>query len=174
MAESKVLKFSQDPLSGFYKIDYSFNKVGNYSVNIYLNGFLMEEDRFNFTVISDYLSTLHTKTSIYGYLQYAELDCIFARRYFYIVFQMRDKFENIIPHHDIHAFADIIKADLSLGVIYETFKCHQYSRDIIDKVMCHFEPTTVGDDQILNVYDANDPELSFEGFPISISVKPFR
>jgi hypothetical protein len=35
-----------------------------------------------------------------GYLGFVETDCIFTYRHFYVVFTMRDAFNNVIPYTD--------------------------------------------------------------------------
>lgn len=69
------------------------------------------------------LSSKYSKTIMLGYQTYSELDCIFARRSFYVIFTMRDKFNNVVPYYDTDAFTSVISSNLSLGVIYDNNKC---------------------------------------------------
>ena len=87
-----------------------------------------------------------------GYLNFVETDCIFTYRYFYVVFTMRDVYNNTIPYTDFYAYRSAIRASLTLGVVYDVEKCRQYSPEYKDKIECTFEATTVGDDQILIIY----------------------
>jgi len=128
---------------------------------------------FTFTVTNSLLSPLYTETLLLGYLGLSELDCFFARRHFYVVFTMRDSFNNSIPYTDHFAYHSSIRAHLTHGIIYDPENCRRYSPDYLDKIECPFEAAHIGDDQILTVYQANTLEL-FSGFPATMSVKAFR
>lgn len=55
---------------------------------------------FTFYVTNGVLSPIHSETMLLGYLGFVETDCIFTYRHFYVVFTMRDAFNNVIPYTD--------------------------------------------------------------------------
>lgn len=129
---------------------------------------------FSFNSIPDFISPIFTETKFLAYLTLSEIDCIFARRPFFVVFTMRDKFNNAIPYYDEGAFTGVITAELNDGgLYYDNEKCRSYSIEEEDKLLCQFEPLSVGDDQVLDLYSSVTLE-QFAGFPISISVQPYK
>ncbi len=107
--ESMMSMFEQDSSSGHYYNSYEFIGIGTYRVYFYLNGFPMSYN-YTFQVINDVLSPIYTHTKFLGYLQYAEPDCVFVNRHFYIVFQMRDRFNNLILYNDTFAYISVVRA----------------------------------------------------------------
>ena len=60
---------------------------------------------FEFSMINNVLDATYTKTNFLGYLAYTQNDCLFVNRPFYIIFDMRDQYNNCIPFNDLSAFA---------------------------------------------------------------------
>ena len=59
---------------------------------------------FEFSLINYLLDATYTQITFLGYLAYPENDCLFVNRPFYILFDMRDKYQNFIPFNDLTAF----------------------------------------------------------------------
>jgi hypothetical protein len=116
--ESMMSLFEQDPTTGHYMNSYEFTGVGTYRVYFYLNGFEMPFN-YTFQTINDVLSPSFTETKFLGYLQYAEPDCVFVNRHFYVVFKMRDRFNNVILYNDTFAFISVVRASLTNGIHYD-------------------------------------------------------
>lgn len=123
--ESMMSMFEQDSSTGHYLNSYEFTGVGTYRVYFYLNGFPMPYN-YTFHVINDVLSPIYSHTKFLGYLQYAEPDCVFVNRHFYVVFQMRDRFDNLIIYNDTFAYISVVRAQLTNGIHFDLEQCSRY------------------------------------------------
>lgn len=101
----------------------------------YLNGFQMPEV-FTFFCKNGLLDPKFTEILTLGYLNIAEMDCVFVRRPFYVIFTMFDEFNNTISYADREAFVPVIAATLTQGIFYDNEKCQRYTLDSDNIVIC--------------------------------------
>eukprot|EP00347_Sterkiella_histriomuscorum_P007352 403349276 len=174
---------TMNPSTGYYNHQYiPTSAPAHYTIEFYLNTNKMTQF-FEFSIINSVLDATFTKVEYQGYMAYKENDCVFVNRPIYLVFDMKDKYNNLIPYHDKSAYMQqlidpslpqyinpTLSPDSSLTFFIE--QCYQYL-GLPYQIICPMKPNAVALAQTFTLKDYQS--VNFAGFPLSnINILPFK